>query len=353
MTGPQIALLIAMVICLISAMSSKFLVEALPDQNFIDAKTLEIGFTGFMAILASVLGLAHGVLRTRLALSSHVESLETGLPGISVNKGPHSSQPLEKIIILPKFPAFTNERSTRDHIFKACMLANYLPVMAERISDLDSFFKDPAVMALIADESFLEDIVPYLSKRQTVFFSVRPAEEHLSSNQGSRIRVTFPNADVSIERISKLADVLTPYHGIDTPRGVGFHGNWCGTYGLMALKQKEDLTVTGVYWYGRGTLTGHCEIDVDHHRLLLHYQWSQSKGISGIGSGNSGHGIFSIPAGHNFLYGYWCPEKEESASQGWSAARVSGDITANILEKGDFGTDLGLSQHPRENLVGW
>jgi hypothetical protein len=122
----------------------------------------------------------------------------------------------------------------------------------------------------------------------------------------------------------------------------------------MSLKQTDDLQVQGNYWYAQGTINGMCEIDDQAERVILRYGWGQRRdGGDSVGTGGSGRGVMAIQAGYDFLYGYWCPGDDQANSQGWSAARLTADLTDDIRRGGPYAKDFGLQQHPLKSLIDW
>jgi len=189
---------------------------------------------------------------------------------------------------------------------------------------------------------------------RTAIVKLFRADRFSPSVAGLTASVGLSEGHLDVESLSKLARLLARFHGLDTPRGVGFHGNWSGTYGLMSLRQDEELRVEGTYWYAQGTLSGKCEIDDQHDQLILRYQWIQKRDSShAVGTGGSGSGIMVIPAGYDFMYGYWCQGEDQLNSQGWSAARLAEDISEDIVRGGEYSKDFGLHEHAITNLVRW
>ena len=158
--------------------------------------------------------------------------------------------------------------------------------------------------------------------------------------------------DESMENVSGVANELVRSFSHDTPRGLGFRGNWMTTYGLMSLEQDRDGIVDGVYWYGGGTIRGKCTIDPDNEVLVLEYEWSQTKRQrKEISSQNEGVGTFYLPAGHEAFLGHWYNKGETDTIQPWCGCRLSGDIVRSILKGGSYSRDLGLSQHTISKLI--
>lgn len=114
------------------------------------------------------------------------------------------------------------------------------------------------------------------------------------------------------------------------------------------------MTVTGVYWYGNGVIEGRCEVDIENEMLVLQYNWNQSGNKNAaIGSANKGQGVFLIPAGFEFFYGYWHQSANAVASQCWCASRLSRDVSEALRDGSDPISSLGLKNHSFDNLVAW
>jgi hypothetical protein len=264
------------------------------------------------------------------------------------------AEPCKFIAIERSFPSFSDRDGTIRFIKSAVIAANYKPLMISDAESMQDALRKGNVCGLIADASRYEEVIRICQqiKNLTPVFVGR-AKAYSRGTRGGRIEIKVNDGQQTLETIYDVADALSGCYSLDTPRGVGFHGNWCGTYGMMALHQRNDFSVDGKYWYGAGGLEGTCEIDVENERCVLQYRWSQTDNPSAVGSKRSGVGVFVLPAGYEFLYGYWYSGAEIVTSQTWCAARLSKDISDDIRQDGAYSRDFGLAQHPASALVAW
>lgn len=313
-------------------------------------------FSGANAILLTVLAFVQESLRKRLAQPDHIGLLGKPLPHINSQQAIINSAPLDILLLFDHFPSFQNGPHIEKFLRRVAVLANFKPILIKNEDDITPFLKNRSVRGLVADKQLYEKVVLHIQKSHLTFFEIDAASTFASGGGGIRVTISIPEHSSDQHLVSKVAKILSYYHGPDTPRGIGFHGNWLGTYGIMSLKQDDDLHVEGRYWYASGSITGQCEIDDIDERLILHYDWYQYKSsgtTTTVGSNHFGKGTMVIPAGYDFFYGYWCPQEDQELSQGWSAARLCEDITHDILRGGYYEKDLGLHQHSKTELVDW
>lgn len=311
-------------------------------------------FAGLNAILLTILAFVQEALRKGLRPPEVIGGLGKPLPHLDGKSVSVHSAPLDIVIIFGLFPSFHQDKLVEAFLRKAVILANFKPLLVQEESRLPALFTNRGVRGIIADRKFYERFILYTQHHHTPFFEIFNHTTCTIRGGGLRIRIGLAEHSLDQSALHHLARALVTHHGPDTPRGIGFHGNWAGTYGLMSLKQRDNLQVEGRYWYAGGTLVGHCEIDDLEERLVLQYSWRQhGSTFPSIGSSNFGKGVMVIPAGYDFLYGYWCPDEDQHASQSWCAARLCEDISHDILTGGPYSKDFGLHQHPRNELVSW
>lgn len=255
------------------------------------------------------------------------------------------------LFVVEPFHLPVNEEELRSFIAKAALLANFKPEFIA-LTDLQSKLQDGVRCAFLADESYYEELVSYVdggSKRMLFiarFVSGRKVKLAITNN--------IVRIGIRVGEIASLAQDLTMYHGTDTPRSIGFEGNWASTYGLISLRQSKDFKVEGKYWYAQGTISGYCELRPEESSLILDFTWEQIKPPSNsIGRGGSGGGRFIIPAGHEVFVGYWYRD-DDSRAQTWCGVRFSRDITENILKPdGPYSKDFGLHNHDIREIFSW
>jgi hypothetical protein len=259
-------------------------------------------------------------------------------------------------VIYEKFKSFQDTSSLNIFLRKAVLLSNYKATFTSSFTELERLLLQENVHGLICDASIREEGIRLVRGSSKYLFTVEP---DYTGNYDEQPGSTVTKLSVPVghfendEVIESFAKQLVRGHSLDTPRGIGFHGNWFGTYGLIALQQTSKQ-VNGVYWYGAGEIVGECHLDIKEQILIFEFKWSQLSNENNVGSRSQGDGLFIIPAGHEFFYGYWRDVGDTVTSQTWCGVRVSQDITESI-KKGiaPFGSDVGLSIHPREKLLSW
>jgi hypothetical protein len=188
-------------------------------------------------------------------------------------------------------------------------------------------------------------------------YSILPdQDDNYMEQPGTTVtRVTLPSSNLeSANIVYAFAKLLASGHSLDTPRGVGFHGNWYTTYGLMSVVQEDNMTCSGYYWYGTGRINGIIHLDLDGQMIILEYKWNQDDNKDIIGSRSRGDGLFVIPAGHEFFYGYWRDSGDMTISQNWCGTRISQDITESMRRGiGPFANAAGMNMHDRSRITHW
>jgi hypothetical protein len=261
--------------------------------------------------------------------------------------------PLPVCLIYDRYPSVEPEAADtiRQILKSASIMASMKPLIIRDLRELQSTLDQVNVTCVLADEKFYDDLWPSCRRNKTVAFFFSRASRFSAKITMGRAEVEI-RLDCDMENISGVANELVRSFSHDTPRGLGFRGNWMTTYGLMSLEQDRYGEVEGVYWYGGGTIHGTCTIDSDQDVLVLEYEWSQTKRPSkDIGSQNDGFGIFYLPAGYEAFLGHWYNKGELDTIQPWCGCRLSGDIVRSMLKGGSYSRDLGLSQHPNSKLI--
>lgn len=261
--------------------------------------------------------------------------------------------PFRSIIIFGNYSADLKGLEVTRFFRKTAILANLKPVVVHSIREMESELDSAAAMGVIAQAVFYEDLIPSVKRSGKTLFNVHREPSNRSAGVGLRIDFGFDFETFDNESLFFFSNTLSQVFAQDTPRGVGFHGNWVGTYGLISLHQNEDLSVDGWYWYGKGQIEGSCTVDEKNERVILSFDWSQTNNDSDIASRNIGKGVFLLPAGYEFFTGYWEIKAEPDTAQIWCGVRLSSDICMDIKRGGEYKEDFGLSQHSLENLVTW
>jgi hypothetical protein len=305
-------------------------------------------FAGINALLLTWVS----VLSGRTLSSRNPHALSTRFAELD-KLSSESKFPLPTCLIYDRYPSIGPEAADtiREILKSASIMASMKPLVLRDLRELRSTLDEVNVTCILADEEFYDEIWPDCRRSKTsAFFFSRSSRFSAKITMG-RVEVEI-RLDCSMENISGVANELVRSFSHDTPRGVGFRGNWMTTYGLMSLEQDDHGEVQGVYWYGEGTVHGSCTIDSDHEVLILEYEWSQSRKQSRqIGSKNDGFGVFYLPAGYEAFLGHWYNKGEPGTIQPWCGTRLSGDIVRNILKGGPYSRDLGLSQHSISKIV--
>ncbi len=290
-------------------------------------------------------------VRMEMTILADSSSLVESFPQVDGNAIAVAT-PYSSILIFGEFPTFKEQRRVVTLLRKSAILANLKPIQTNDESTMRELLKTDQILGVIADSKHYDKVIANIRGSGGMFFVIY-AGQYLEKRGGGRtVDLKIPESNLD-ESLYGVAEVLTTCHGLDTRRGVGFHGNWAGTYGIISMKQNRDMTVQGKYWYGSGTISGCCDIDEHKEQVILQYEWSQHHNRREVGSHASGTGIFVIPAGCEFFYGYWARDDNPVTSQGWCAARLSKDITENILNGGSYALDFGLHNHPKDEIIKW
>lgn len=262
-----------------------------------------------------------------------------------------AKSPSSVCLVLNHFPSYADgPNHVADFLRSASILANMRPILVRNFREFVEWLAKPSVVCAVADARHYEVVIQECRRYGKPAFFMRDGASFDVSRSAGRVDIDV-GVDFAIERISDLASELVTAFSLDTPRRIGFRGNWMTTYGLMALDQDRHGKVRGVYWYGGGELTGQCVIDLVHEVAILEYEWSQKANELEIGSRNEGYGTFYSPAGYPVFMGYWHNRAEPDTIQSWCGCRLTHDVAANIQRGGAYSVDFGLSQHPVSNIV--
>jgi hypothetical protein len=322
-------------------------VDALGFSNASNGLAIRL-FAGINAVLLAWVSVLSGrALRSRNphALSTRFAELD--------KLSSESKFPLPICVIYDRYPSVEPEAADiiREILKSASIMASMKPFMVRDLRELRSALDQGGVACVLADEKFYDELWPDCRRSRIAAFFFSRASRFSTKITMGRVEVEI-RLDCSMENISGVANELVRSFSHDTPRGLGFRGNWMTTYGLMSLEQDRYGEVEGVYWYGGGKIQGTCIIDSDHEVLVLEYEWSQARKPSEeIGSQNDGSGIFYLPAGYEAFLGHWYNKGEPGTIQPWCGCRLSGDIVRSLIRGGSYSRDLGLSQHPIRRVI--
>ena len=262
---------------------------------------------------------------------------------------------VRRFLIIDNFPKLGNVFNRDDIITflkNVCYLANFDFDIIENSGDIKSELKKKDVVGIITDKRVAVEYNSLASNLNKAVVGIEYDDKFYASIRGKRI-------DAGIDLLNKskfehqLAKELCNRYESDTPRGVGFHGNWFGTYGFMTLLQDHNYNVFGKYWYGSGELTGKCALDFSKKQLILNYHWSQRKNNTEIGSTNNGIGKFVLPLGKEYFLGSWKNASEEGKPHLWNGTRCSEDLSSDIKKHGTTLGSLKLSEDLLESIVDW
>jgi hypothetical protein len=258
--------------------------------------------------------LATACLSGRALRPRNPHVLSTRFAGLD-NLTAASKFPLPNCLIYDQYPSAESEETgtIRDIRKSALVMANMKPIFVRNFRELRKTLVQANVTCLMADEEFYDDLGPDCRRSNKAAFFFTRASDFSAKRTVGRVEVAIP-LKYSIENISQVANELVGSFSHDTPRGLGFRGNWMTTYGLMSLEQGLSGVVEGVYWYGGGTIRGQCTIDSEHEVLVLEYEWSQARKPSILACSATAH-----LAGEEFKGGSqrerW-PRRDHSADQG-------------------------------------
>lgn len=323
------------------------------DENLFSEEAAVRVFTGVNTLLVIFLSTAGGALRQAMKTPTSLDALGISLPTPESIRSETYAEPCHVVLIFDDLQSYKNKDSVIRSIKRSAILGNLKPIFINQKSQFRDFIKEGRVLAILADDVHYEEFTRYLSGSSITYIGLQNRDKVQASASAQKISICAPDRLWKTEEEYEVASALSTLHSFDTPRGVGFHGNWAGTYGLLAYHQDNTGTVEGVYWYGNGQMKGKCSVDEENERLVLNYEWSQKENVDGVGSSFRGDGIFVIPAGFEFFYGFWYDKDNPSSSQSWVCGRVSRDITDDVLNGGPYAKDLGLSQHSLEYIVRW
>ncbi len=310
----------------------------------------------FFNVLLALISFLAGSLGSR-ALFGRPITESYNLPPHIVNNHTGYAEPCKKLVIYDRYPSFSNPPEIHLFLRRAGLYANYRVITTSILSELEAFLSKSDVQACICDSLVGEEIVRLTRSRSKSLITIapEPSGKYFEQRGNSISKIGLPVTMLSQNRIIELfSKMLVGGHSLDTPRGIGFHGNWAGTYGILSLHQQNDFEVNGYYFYANGNLSGKCYLDIEDQILILEYKWSQDKNDNPVGSRSVGDGVFVMPAGHEFFFGYWRDIGDSIVSQPWCAARMSQDITESIRSGiPPFGNDFGINIHPRSHIISW
>jgi len=266
------------------------------------------------------------------------------------------AEPCKKIVVYDRFPSFITSE-IQLFLRRSVLYANYRVLFTSSLSELENWLSKSDVTLCICDRRISEEIVRFTRQKGKSLVTVYPEKSGKFLVQRGNVvsNISLPTKSLHQNSVVEaFSEFLVSGHSLDTPRGIGFHGNWAGTYGLLCLHNLGDFEFEGHYFYANGSINGKCFLDIESQILILEYKWRQEKNENIVGSRSLGDGIFVIPAGHEFFFGFWRDIGDLNASQTWCGARLSQDITESIRSQvPPYGDDFGLSVHSRSKLVGW
>jgi hypothetical protein len=244
-----------------------------------------------------------------------------------------------------------------NQIKRTCIIGNLRPLVVISEEELtDKILKTNTICVFCPREKreTLSGAVRS-SKCKWIFFQTEDNENKFSSVGSSyELSLNLKHPKTLESTLEAAAALLASLSGLDTPRGLYLHGNWSTTYGMMALQHLGGGQIEGRYWYGQGHLRGSCQVDIELSLIIMHYSWDQRSNKSlRIGSNTDGKGMFVLPAGYEFIYGYWHKGDEPTNGESWCGARLSRDISNDMLSEKGIYSDFGLSQHEMHHLVKW
>lgn len=347
-----VTLWITIFLILVLKIRPELLSEIIPGQDNLIAKIIDVTFDFALVAFGTLLGV-FGIKR----LVGRPSSGNWVIPSdVSEAHGGHA-EPCRRFVIYGKIDGFCDDLAILTFLKRSVILSGHHYTITASFSEAEDLLRNSNYTGVISSNQYKEQFLRTCKGTSSKLVIVKAnANNQFQDQAGDEVTtVELPEQYLDHDDVLyHFAKILTAAFSLDTPRGVGFHGNWCGTYGLMALTQNKSLEVGGVYWYGRGELSGRCYIDIDEQLLILVYKWSQSSNDGHVGSREQGEGVFVIPAGYEFFYGYWHDLGDNHISQSWCGARLSQDISESIIEnRSPFGADFGFSQHPREKLISW
>jgi hypothetical protein len=259
-----------------------------------DPGTADYALRLFPLIYAAFLTLLASLWTTRL------------VPDRTPKPTPHPSLPVltvgaqeayRSIVIHAQFPSFPNQKGVLEHLTSAVILANYKPIEVSSFSDLDSKLSHRSVVGLVVDKAMIHDALPRAKRTGMILYTVEPDRTFEHVKLGSRVTLRLGNEMDLLKNIFITAWPLTHAHTSDVVRATGFHGTWVTTYGLMAIRGGADGRAHGVYWYGKGEISGIIEVNQPDETIIMRFDWSQVHNDSGLGSTSEGKGVFVLVAG--------------------------------------------------------
>jgi hypothetical protein len=303
----------------------------------------------FPLINAAFLALFASLWTTRL-VADRVPKMMPDLRSLPVLTA-GAQEAYRSIVIHAQFPSFPDQKSVLEHLTSAVILANYKPVEVSSFSDLERKLSHRSVVALVVDKAVFDDALPRARGTGVMLYTVEPHHTFEHVKLGSRVTLRLGNEMGRLQNIFTTAWPLAHAHTSDVVRATGFHGTWVTTYGLMAVKGSTDGRAQGVYWYGKGEISGMIEVNQPDDTIIMRFDWSQAQNDSRLGSTSQGKGVFVLVAGYEVFLGYWYRQGDPSSTQLWSGTRLSHDILTDLRNGGKFASQFGLEQHALEKIV--
>lgn len=312
----------------------------------VQVKRLERIFAGANALLLS---LSTGALVSSLKKSPTPSAADAFA---LYENTPNTSATLyrEMLVFCPGLLG-TGSQTAAEQLETMIIYANASPRFEHTLKKAKARIQGHHVVAILTHKRYFDEFIALAHRSQAQIFLITFGNALDLLPRGPRTDVVLPSRELSNNEIRKCSNAFLHSFHLDTPRYLGFHGTWCGTYGILAIRQKDLHRVEGWFYYGNGKLEGETEISNDRRSLILNFSWTQGDNATETGSEASGHGCFTLPNGFESLMGYWYFGDDLSSAQIWNASRLSGDIIESLNQGGEYARDFGVSQHGVHKIV--
>jgi hypothetical protein len=319
----------------------------------LDEEVARQAFSLVNATLLALLGILFGRVILSTPSSIDIDDARNAITE-SVDSGYlRYRDPASKALVLDNFPSFKDTSQILRIVNEAAILANLRPEHTNSLRDISNAIKNERIEAILCDEEMYPEVMRFAKQSSIAVYALRPASQNSIPNVGPKsARIAINTLSYGNKERWDLAALITQSSFLDTTKYPGFHGNWCGTYGLFSFRMDENLNTEGWYYYAKGKIKGKARIDITNKRVILDFDWSQTENASGTGSMGFGQGQFVLPAGYDFFIGYWADKGIQETGQPWCASRLA-RVIGNQARSGEppFGVDFGLSLHDRKNIV--